>query len=73
MNEELLRHQIEEHENTLNDHTKRLEYIEQQTCTINTKIENLCDQLDRLVQTIKWAVGIVVTISIFVLGFLVTK
>ena len=73
MNEELVKHQLQEHEERINSHSKKIDYLEQQTCTVNTKIETLCDQLKNLTQTIKWGIGIITTITLFVLGYLISR
>lgn len=54
MNEELLRHQIEVHDTRLNDHSKRLDKLEQDSRELQTEIKNLCDSLKSLTSIMKW-------------------
>lgn len=56
MNEELLRHQIEVHDTRLNDHSKRLDKLEQDSRELQTEIKNLCDSLKSLTSIMKWFV-----------------
>ncbi|WP_434304163.1 hemolysin XhlA family protein [Clostridium botulinum] len=60
MNEELISHQIEIHEKRLNNHSERIDKIEQNQSRTDTKIENLCDQLKQLVSVLKWYIGLTV-------------
>ncbi len=54
MNEELLRHQLEVHDTRLNDHSKRLDRLEQNERALQTEIKNLCDSLKSLTSIMKW-------------------
>ena len=54
MNEELLRHQLEVHDTRLNDHSKRLDRLEQNEGALQTEIKNLCDSLKSLTSIMKW-------------------
>ncbi|APQ76566.1 hemolysin XhlA family protein [Clostridium botulinum] len=58
MNEELISHQIEIHEKRLNNHSERIDKIEQNQSRTDAKIENLCDQLKQLVSIMKWYIGV---------------
>ncbi|AUN11556.1 hypothetical protein CGQ39_13375 [Clostridium botulinum] len=58
MNEELISHQIEIHEKRLNNHSERIDKIEQSQSRTDAKIENLCDQLKQLVSVLKWYIGL---------------
>ncbi|MCR1933515.1 hemolysin XhlA family protein [Clostridium tepidum] len=51
---------INEHTETLKEHDKRLDKIEQNQSRTDTKIENLCDQLKQLVSVLKWYIGLTV-------------
>ncbi|KYH35819.1 hemolysin XhlA [Clostridium tepidiprofundi DSM 19306] len=61
MNEELLRDKLNTHETRLNDHSKRLDKIEQSQVEFKIEIKNLCDNLRNLTNTMKWLMGIWVT------------
>lgn len=60
MNEELISHQIGIHDKRLNDHASRLDKLEQNQASVNTKIESLCDQIKQLVSVMKWYIGLTV-------------
>ncbi|NFM30692.1 hypothetical protein FDC02_05155 [Clostridium botulinum] len=51
---------INVHDIRLNDHSKRIDKIEQSQSRTDAKIENLCDQLKQLVSVLKWYVGLTV-------------
>lgn len=70
MNEGLVEHQLSVHDTRINNHSERLDSLEQRGATVDTKIENLCEQIKNLVSTLKWGFGILVTITLFVLGYL---
>lgn len=53
-----LEEKISVHDIRLNDHGKRIDKIEQNQSKIDTKIENLCDQLKQLVSVLKWYIGL---------------
>ncbi len=44
----------------LNNHSERIDELEQHRSRTETKIENLCEQIKSLVTTIKWAMGLTV-------------
>ncbi|ABR48702.1 conserved hypothetical protein, CF-8 family [Alkaliphilus metalliredigens QYMF] len=52
----------------LNNHSERIDKLEQHQSRTETKIENLCEQIKSLVTTIKWAMGLTITT---LLGFFV--
>lgn len=51
---------LEVHDNRLNNHSERIDKLEQNQSSINAKIENLCEQIKLLVDTMKWFIGILV-------------
>ncbi|APH14071.1 hemolysin XhlA family protein [Clostridium sporogenes] len=53
-----LEEKIDVHDIRLNDYGKRIDRIEQNQSKIDTKIENLCDQLKQLVSVLKWYIGL---------------
>lgn len=61
MNEELLKHQIETHEIRINNHSERIDRLENKQAETNVKIDNLCNSLDSLTSTIKWFIGAIIT------------
>lgn len=56
------------HDTRLNNHSERLDKIEQNQSRTDIKIENLCEQIKSLVTTIRWAMGLTVTT---LLGFFI--
>lgn len=64
---------LADHEQRLNGHSARLDKLEQSDVENRTEIKNLCKQISNLVSTIKWGLGIFVTVSIFILGYLIQR
>jgi hypothetical protein len=58
MNDELIKDKLETHEKRLNDHSDRLDRLEQKGASIDAKIENLCQQLQSLTTTLRWFIGL---------------
>jgi len=50
----------ERHERRLNDHSKRLDILEQFKSSTETEIKNLIDQIKSLVTTMRWFIGLLV-------------
>lgn len=44
----------------INNHSERLDKVEQFQSRTETKIENLCEQIQGLVTTIRWAMGLLI-------------
>lgn len=61
MNEELIKFQLEKHETRLNNHSERLDKMENKQAEINVKLEHLCKSLDGLTNVLKWIAGIAIT------------
>lgn len=64
---------LDDHENRLNKHSLRLDKLEQDNSENKTDIRNLIKKIDDFISTIKWGLGIFVTVSIFVIGILLKK
>ena len=47
----------EVHDRRLNDHSGRIDRLEQRGASVDTKIENLCEQIRSLVSIMKWFLG----------------
>lgn len=58
MNEELVMKDLKTHEKRLNDHSSRLDKLEQNQARIETQIENLCKSIESLTNTLKWGLGL---------------
>ena len=61
---------LDTHNVRLNDHSKRIDALEQDGREVKTEVKNLCKSVDSLINTIKWGLGIFVTVCICVVGFL---
>ncbi|MBS5788829.1 MAG: hemolysin XhlA family protein [Clostridioides difficile] len=61
MNEDLIKFQLEDHDNQLKVHSMKLEKIEQQQTKFSIQIENLCSDLKDLTGALKWLVGVLIT------------
>ena len=64
---------LNDHENRLNGHSKRLDELEQDNRENYTEIKNLIKKMDTFITVIMWGLGIFVTVSIFVVGVLIKK
>ena len=53
MNDEVIRVKIAEHDNTLKEHGKRLDRIEQESAEFRVHIKNLCKKIDELTSWLK--------------------
>ncbi len=51
---------LEVHDLRLNNHSNRIDELEQHRSRTEAKIENLCEQIKSLVTTIKWAMSLTV-------------
>lgn len=60
MNEELIRDKIDTHERRLNNHSDRLDKLEQEGVELKNEIKNLCKQLEGLTSMLKWFIGLLV-------------
>lgn len=52
----------------LNNHSDRIDSLEQGTARFEVQIESLCSQIKDLVTTIKWGTGLLISVSV---GFFV--
>lgn len=68
MNEELANYQLDIHDKRLNNHSERLDKLEQEGAALKIEIKNLCENLKSLTSVIKWFIGIWVTT---LLGFFI--
>lgn len=65
-----LEEKLNTHDIRLNNHSERIDKLEQRGAAVDEKIEYLCDDIKSLISTIKWGIGITITIALFVLGYL---
>lgn len=64
---------LELHNLRLNDHSKRIDDLEQDGREFRTEIKNLIKKMDDFMITIRWGLGIFVTVSIFIMGILLKR
>ena len=48
------------HDKRLNNHSERIDKLEQRGSAVDAKIENLCEKIDGLVTTMRWFIGLIV-------------
>ena len=51
---------LDTHDKRINKHSERLDKVEQFQQRTEAKIENLCDQIQGLVTTMRWFIGLLV-------------
>jgi len=62
---------LDDHEKRLNGHSDRIDKLEQRGAAVDQKMGDLCDTLNKLTNTLMWGFGIMVTITLFILGYLI--
>lgn len=69
MNEELAEYTINKHEQRLNDHSKRLDRLEQDAAETRVKMDNLCDKIAGLTKALYGVCGLLATTIVSVLAY----
>ncbi|MBV4429445.1 hemolysin XhlA family protein [Clostridium tyrobutyricum] len=64
---------LQEHEQWLKQHDEDISLIKQENSNFKSDIKTLFSKIDNLISTIKWGLGIFVTLSIFIIGILIKK
>ncbi|MEY8001217.1 hemolysin XhlA family protein [Clostridium sp. Mt-5] len=64
---------LDEHEELLKQHGDDISLIKQENSNFRSDIKTLFSKIDNLISTIKWGLGIFVTVSIFVMGVLLKR
>lgn len=64
---------LQDHENRLNGHSKRLDTLEQDNRENHIEIKNLIKKMDTFITVIMWGLGIFVTVSIFIISVLLNR
>lgn len=59
---------LENHDSRLGDHDRRIDLLEQFQSRSEVQIMNLCREIESLVSTIKWSMGVLITT---LLGFFI--
>ncbi len=70
---EQIKEKLGTHDKRLDNHSNRLDELERNETENRTEIRNLIKKMDDFISTIKWGLGIFVTVSIFVMGILLKK
>lgn len=65
--------ELADHEEWLKRHDKEISDIKSENSAFKSDITTLFKKIDSLISTIKWGLGITVTIALFVLGYLIRK
>lgn len=60
MNDELIEHKLEIHEKRINNHSERLDKLEQDSVALKTELKNLCENLKSLTTVMKWFIGLII-------------
>lgn len=60
MENELIKHQIEVHDKRINNHSERLDKLEQDSVALKTELKNLCENLKSLTTVMKWFIGLII-------------
>jgi hypothetical protein len=58
MNEEVKEHILDVHEKRINNHSDRIDKLEQHQCEFKVQIQNLVKSIEGLTTSIKWALGL---------------
>ncbi|MBU3143960.1 hemolysin XhlA family protein [Clostridium sp. CF012] len=61
MNSETIELKINEHAETLKEHSREIDNLKQDGREFKTEIKNLCENIKSLTSTMKWFMGIWVT------------
>jgi chromosome segregation ATPase len=64
---------LDEHETRLNNHSNRIDALEGDNRELKAEMKNVCKDIQNLISTIKWGLGIFVTVALFVIGILIKK
>lgn len=60
MENELIKHQIEVHDKRINNHSERLDKLEQDSVALKTELKNLCENIKSLTTVMKWFIGLII-------------
>lgn len=58
MNEELIKDKLETHDIRLNNHSCRIDKLEQESASFKIELKNLCDNLKALTSVLKGLIGL---------------
>ncbi|AGX43938.1 hemolysin XhlA family protein [Clostridium saccharobutylicum] len=60
MNDELVKDKLDTHERRLNNHSERIDKLEQDGRELKTELKNLCENLKSLTSMMKWFIATLV-------------
>ena len=69
MNEELEQHILTKHEDRLNDHSRRLDKLEQDAAETRVKLDNLCEKISSLTRVLYGLCGLLATTIVGILVY----
>ena len=61
MNDEALKLMVDIHDRRINNHSERLDELEQGRAATDVKIDNLCEKLGAQTKSINWLIGLMVS------------
>lgn len=70
---EIIGETLRNHELQLDNHSKKIYELERDGREYKIEIKNLCKKVNDLINTIKWGIGIFITISIFIISLLLKQ
>lgn len=68
-----LKDDVKEHKGILDKHEVDITELKTDSREYKTEIKNLCERMENLIGTIKWVLGIFVTVAIFIIGTFLIK
>ena len=69
MHEELEEHLLTKHEQRLNEHSKRLDRLEQDAAETRVKLDNLCEKIGGLTKALYAVCGLLATTIVGILAY----
>lgn len=64
---------LSDHDEIIKEHSKEITNLKEDNREFKTEIKNLIKKMDDFMVTLRWGLGIFVTVCIFVIGILIKK
>jgi uncharacterized coiled-coil DUF342 family protein len=64
---------LNDHEEIIKEHSREITNLKEDNREFKTEIKNLIKKMDDFMVTLRWGLGIFVTVCIFVIGILIKK